>query len=69
MSEFPNLFLICLFARWAFFWSYTRESEVGTANCYGLGGPGVESQWRRDVPCPSAHPASCTMGAGFFPGV
>jgi len=35
--------------------------------------PGIESRWRRDFSAlllngPGAHPASCTMGTGSFPG-
>jgi hypothetical protein len=46
-------------------------SVVGTAIAYRLDGPGIESRWGRDFPHPSkpAHPASCTMGTGSFPGV
>jgi len=41
---------------------------------YGLDGPGIGSQWgaRFYAPVqtgPEAHPASCTMGTGSFPGV
>ena len=44
------------------------------ATGYGLDGPGIESRWGRDFPHLSrrvlgAHPASCTMGTGSFPGV
>jgi hypothetical protein len=39
---------------------------VGIATSYGLGGPGIESRWGAG---PEAHPASCTMGTGSFPGV
>ena len=50
-----------------------RDSSVGIATDYGLDSPGIESQRRRDFPPfqtgPGAHPASCTMGTGFFPGV
>ena len=51
-----------------------RDSSVGTATAYGLGGPGIESRWgaRFSAPVqtgPGAHPASCTMGTGSFPGV
>jgi hypothetical protein len=47
---------------------------VGIATGYGLDGPGIESQWgaRFSAPVqtgPGAHPASCTMGTGSFPGV
>ena len=49
-------------------------SVVGIATGYGLGGPGIESRWgpRFFEPVqtgPGAHPASCTMGTGSFPGV
>ena len=47
-------------------------SIVSIATGYGLGGPGIKSRWGRDFPhlfCPVAHPASCTMGTGPFPGV
>ena len=49
-------------------------SVVGIATGYGLDGPGIESQWgvRFSAPVqtgPGAHPASCTMGTGSFPGV
>ena len=48
-------------------------SSVGIATRYGLHGPGIESRWGRDfLPFqtgPGAHPASCTMGIGSFPGV
>jgi hypothetical protein len=48
-----------------------RESSVRTATRYGLGGPEIESRWRRDFPQtgPGAHPASYTIGTGSFPGV
>jgi hypothetical protein len=36
------------------------------------GWSGIESRWGQDFPPvqtgPGAHPASCTMGTGFFPG-
>ena len=48
-------------------------SSVGIATDYGLDEPGIESWWGRDFPPvqtgPGAHPASCTMGTGSFPGV
>jgi hypothetical protein len=51
-----------------------RDCVVGTATRYGLDGPGIESRWgvRFSAPVqtgPGAHPASCTMGNGTFPGV
>jgi len=47
---------------------------VGIATGYRLDGPGIESRWgvRFSAPVqtsPGAHPASCTMGTGSFPGV
>jgi len=48
-------------------------SSLGIATDYGLNGPGIESRWGRDFPpvqtSPGAHPVSCTMDAGSFPGV
>jgi hypothetical protein len=49
-------------------------SSVGIATGYGLDGPGIESRWgaRFSAPVqtgPGAHPASCTMATGSFPGV
>jgi hypothetical protein len=49
-------------------------SVVGIATGYVLDGPGIESWWvaRFSAPVqtgPGAHPASCTMGTGSFPGV
>jgi len=47
---------------------------AGIATGYGLDGPGIESQWEARFSSPvhigsGAHPASCTMGTGSFPGV
>ena len=49
-------------------------SVVGIAAGYGLDDLGIESRWGRDFSAPvqtgpGAHPASCTMGTGSFPGV
>jgi len=57
-----------------YFTSSGPGSVVGIATGYGLDGPGIESRWeaRFSAPvqaCPGAHPASCTMGTGSFPGV
>jgi hypothetical protein len=54
-----------------FLWG--RDSSVGIATGYGLDGPGTESRWGRGFfvhvqTGPGAHPASCTMGTGSFPG-
>jgi len=48
-----------------------RDSSVGIATGYGLGGPEIESRWqaRFSTPVqtgPWAYPASCTMGTGSF---
>jgi hypothetical protein len=50
------------------------DSLVGIATGYGLDGPGTESRWGARCSAlvqngPGAHPASCTMGTGSFPGV
>ena len=50
------------------------DSSVGIATHYGLDGPRIESRWeaRFSAPVqtgPGAHPSSCTMGTGSFPGV
>ena len=49
-------------------------SSVAIATSYGLDGSGIESRLgtRFFAPVhtdPGAHPASCTMGTGSFPGV
>ena len=49
-------------------------SVFGIATGYELDGPGIESRWgaRFSAPVhtgPGAHPASCTMDTGSFPGV
>ena len=48
-------------------------SSVGIATELRTGRSGIESQWRRDFPPvqtgPGAHPASCKMRTGSFPGV
>jgi hypothetical protein len=51
-----------------------RDSSVGISTGYGLDGPGIESRWGARISAPvqigpGAHPASCTMGTGSFPGV
>jgi hypothetical protein len=61
------------------FWTYYREnvgrdSSVAIATRYGLEGLGIESRWWTRFSTPvqtgsGAHPASYTMGIGFFPGV
>jgi hypothetical protein len=56
--------------------SHLRGSgnSAGTAIGYGLDSPGIESRWETKFSAPvqtdpGAHPASCTMGNGSFPGV
>jgi hypothetical protein len=49
-------------------------SSVGIATGHGLDGPGIESRLGARFSAPvqtgsGAHPASCTMGTGSFPGV
>jgi len=53
---------------------YGPGSSVGIATGYELNGPGIESRWGRELSAPvqtgpGAHPTSCTMGTGSFPGV
>jgi len=67
----------CCFIYWNYKSSFITHcglgSSVGIATGYGLDGPGIESLWGRDFPPvqtgPGAHPTSCTMGTGSFPGV
>ena len=51
-----------------------RDSAVGIASRYGLNGPGdripVEARFSASFQTrPGAHPAFCTMGTGYLPGV
>ena len=44
-----------------------RDSSVSIATSYGLGGPGIESRWRRVFHTgPGVYPTSCTVGTGSF---
>ena len=43
-------------------------SSVGIASDYWLDGPG-SNPGGDEIFRPGAHPASCTMGTGSFPGV
>jgi hypothetical protein len=50
------------------------DSAVGIATRYGMNGPGIESRWEARFSTPvqtgsGAHPASCTMGTRYLPGV
>jgi hypothetical protein len=62
----------CKYYLYAPIWSGPVSSD-SIATDYGLDGPGIESRWGRDFPPvqtgPGAHPASCTMDTGSFPGV
>ena len=51
-----------------------RDSSVGIATRYGLGGSGIKSPWGTRFSAtfqtgPGTHPASYTRGTGSFPGV
>jgi hypothetical protein len=51
-----------------------QGSAVGIATCYVLDGSGIKSWWRARFSTPvqiglGAHPASYTVGTGFFLGV
>ena len=51
-----------------------HDSSVGIATGYGLDVPGVESRWWVRLSAPvqtgsGTHPAPCTIGAGYLPGV
>jgi hypothetical protein len=51
-----------------------RDSSVGIATRYGLGGPRIESRWGARFSTsvqtdPGVHPVSYTMGNEDFPGV
>jgi len=52
---------------------YGPGSSVGIATELRAGRSGIESRWGRDFPPvqtgPGAHPASCKMETGSFPGV
>jgi len=60
-----------------FNWIFKRSgpgSSVGIATCYWVDVPRIESRWWAIFSAPvqtgpGAHPASCTMGTGSFPGV
>ena len=49
-----------------------RDSAVGLATCYGVGGLGIESQWGRDIPHPSRQapgPTQPPTQVVYLPGV
>ena len=50
-----------------------RDSSVCTVNRYGLHGPGIETQWQRDIPHASRQALGPTQPPvawvpGLFPG-
>ena len=52
----------------------SRDTVVNTAPSYGLDGSGFEPRWgaRSSAPVltgPGTHPASYTVGTGYFPGL
>jgi len=56
------------------FWIFIFSAAVSIATRYRLDGPGIESRMGWDFPHPSrpapgAHPASCTVCTGSFPGI
>jgi hypothetical protein len=50
------------------FWGCGQDSSVGIATGYELDSPGIEFSAPFQSG-PGAHPASCTMGTGSFPGI
>jgi len=56
-----------------FIYIYGPCSTVGIATMLRAAQSGIESRWGLDFPPfqtgPGAHPASCKMGTGSFPGV
>ena len=73
-----NTIQSCLCLYYIYFSSVLRiicgpGSSVGIATKLQAGRSGIESRWGRDIPPvqtgPGAHPASCKMGTGCFPGV
>ena len=59
--------------RYGAFYMRGMGSSVGIATELRAGQSGIESRWGRDFSPvqtgPEAHPASCKMGTGSFPGV
>ena len=65
---------VCVFMYiYIYIYIYGPGNSVGIATDYGLDDPGIESRWGRVFPPiqtgPGAHPATCKMGTGPFPGV
>jgi len=61
---------VCIYI---YMWVGGGGSSVGIATELRAGRSGIESGWGLDFPPvqtgPGAHPASCKMGTGSFPGV
>jgi hypothetical protein len=52
----------------------TNDGPGSSVGIDGLDGLGIESRWKARFSAPvqtghGAHPASCTIGTGSFPGV
>ena len=66
--------LICIWYVYIYIYIYIRGPviSVGLATELRAERSGIESRWGRDFPPvqigPGAHPASCKMGTGSFPG-
>jgi len=62
-----------LFIHFVQYWHLRPGSSVGIATELRAGRSGIESRWGRDFSPvqtgPRAHPSSCKMGTGSFPGV
>jgi hypothetical protein len=43
------------YVRLVFIFTVGRDSSVGIATCYELGGPGIKSRWGQDFPHPSTR--------------
>ena len=73
-----NVWLVCLNKTVSQF-QITTSSKIGPGSSVSIatelrtGRSEIESRWGRDFPPvqtgPGAHPASCKVGAGSFPGV
>jgi hypothetical protein len=71
-----SLQLSLLFVVWQviYFPQFVLLSSVDIATCRGLDDPGIESRWEARFSTyvqtgSGAHPASCTVGTGSFPGL
>ena len=65
--------ILCLYISYVYTAYCGLGGSVGIATGYGLDGPGSNPGGSRDFPhvqtVPGAHPSSCTIGTGSFPGV